>query len=70
MSALSTKKVEIWVYPKGKYVGTFYPSITSAANALDLQASHICEVLLGKRSQHKGYTFQPVYYGYYERRRK
>lgn len=64
------KKVEIWAYPIGSCVGVFYPSMISAARSLDLQQSHVSEVLSGKRKRHKGYTFKPVYCSYYERKEK
>ena len=70
MGRHNTQKIEIWVCVYGKYLGSFYPSLNSAAKDLNLQVSHISEVLAGKRKQHKGYTFRPVYYGYYERRRE
>lgn len=49
--------IKILVYSIGVKRGMYFPSLLSAAKELNLQASHVSEVLSGKRKSHKNMTF-------------
>ena len=63
------KKIAVVATVKGEYVGRTFLSLSSCAEILNLQISHVSEVLSGTRKQHKGYIFRPLYCDYEERRR-
>ena len=55
------KSIKVNISPevrvKGEIKG-YYPSMSSCAKELGLQASHISECCAGKRKQHKGFYFR------------